>query len=93
VETFLALAAAVVTGLYAWLMFYGSRQRWMRGGATAWRTAFVISLPFLVAFAAASVISNNLLFGIPTIFMFTSAFISIFEWDVARRYIQTWEPE
>lgn len=92
-ETALAVGAAILTGLYVWLVYYGSRQRWMRGGVSAWRLAALFSVPFLVLFAAASVVTNNMLWAIPTIFMFVSGFISFTEWDCASRYARNWEPE
>jgi predicted transporter len=91
VETSLAIGAIIVTALYVGLMYYGSRKQWMRGAVSAWRAAALISIPCQVFFAGVLVVTNNLLFGIPTIFMFVSAFISLFEWERAVRYVRTWE--
>jgi hypothetical protein len=92
-ETLLALGAIVLALLYFWLVFYGSRQRWMRDQTKLWAGASLASLISMVIFAFTAVASNGTLWVIATTLMLLVGFVAFISWDEAICYNQRWAAE
>lgn len=89
-ETLLPLGGAIVAALYFWLIFYGSRQRWMRGQTNIWAGASLAGMPVLLFVTFASIAMASTLWVIATVLMFVTEIIAFSSWDSALRYNRRW---